>query len=268
MPIFNGGKLFVDAIFSIEKSKIPFRNVFISFNGESDLDYQEFLKIKSQNDFKNSYTLFQTKENLDSTEHGNFFLGQLKSFLKTDSSVFLLAHDDRIIPPNIEEFIALFQRYDLQSTVFFPSYHCCSSDNYQIITKIIAQDECMSTENFFFKSLSENISTNMSGMIIPFHALLESNRLMNKAKSRGARFEHLTCISPGIKNINLHNKLNMLIGERDNSEGKMLSYKDHRVAAFNYVWSFLKNGQLKSPTKVPIYFYYLAKNWVGFLLYK
>ena len=180
----------------------------------------------------------------------------------------MLAHDDRIIPPKKDEFISLLNKNDLNSTIFFPSYHCCMSDNYQDIIKIIEKNEYLSTENFFFRSLKENISTNMSGMILPFHSLLASNKSMNKAKSRGARFEHITCISPGINNIHFHSKLNMLIGERPNSEGKMLSYKDHRVAAFNYIWFFLKNGQLKTISKAPIYFYYLTKNWIGYLLHK
>jgi len=105
-------------------------------------------------------------------------------------------------------------------------------------------------------------------MILPFHALLASNRAMNQARSRGARFEHITCISPGIKRIQFHKTLKMLIGEREDSEGKLLSYKEHRIAAFNYVWVFLKNGQLKTVSKLPVYFYYLAKNWLGYLLYR
>ena len=268
MPIFNGGELFMDAIYSIENSKIHFKNVFISFNGESDLDYQKFLSIKSESNFKNSYVVFKTKKDLDAVEHGNFFLEQLKKYLNNDSVVFYLAHDDRIVPPKIDEFISMLSSNELASTIFFPSYHCCMSDNYHEIIKIIEKDERISTESFFFQSLQQNISTNMSGMIFPFHALLSSNKTTNKAKSRGARFEHITCISPGINTIYFHNKLNMLIGERPNSEGKMLSYRDHRIAAFNYIWSFLKNGQLKSFTKVPIYFYYLAKNWFGYLIYK
>ena len=268
LPIFNGGELFMDAIYSIENSQIPFSNVFISFNGESVLDYEKFLIAKSAGEFKNSFVLFQTNKDLDAVEHGNFFLKKLEKYLTKNSKVFMLAHDDRIITPKIDEFISLLSNYDLDSTIFFPSYHCCMSDNYQEVIKIIENDEPLSTENFFFRSLEENISTNMSGMILPFHALLASNRAMNNAKSRGARFEHITCISPGIKNIIFHKKLNMLIGERPDSEGKMLSYRDHRLAAFNYIWSFLKNGQLKTVSKAPIYFYYLAKNWVGYLLYK
>jgi len=268
LPIFDGGELFMDAIYSIENSKIPFKNVYLSFNGESDLDYQKFLSIKSKSNFKNSYVIFETKKDFDAVEHGNFLLERLKKFLKKDSAVFMLAHDDRIIPPKIDEFNSLLSSNELGSTIFFPSYHCCMSDNYLKIIKIIEKDERISTERFFFKSLQENISTNMSGMIFPFHALLSSNKTTNKAKSRGARFEHMTCISPGINTIYFHNKLNILIGERPNSEGKMLTYRDHRIAAFYYIWSFLKNGQLKSFTKVPTYFYYLAKNWFGYLIYK
>lgn len=268
LPIFNGGELFMDAIYSIENSNIPFKNVFVSFNGKSDADYKIFSKIKSQNTLKNNYTIFQTKKDLDATEHGNYLLKQLEKVLKNNSIVLLLAHDDRIIPPKKDELISLLTNNELDSTIFIPSYYCCMADNYNTVIKIIEKDERLSTENFFFRSLRENISTNMSGMILPFHAWLAANKLMNNAKSRGARFEHITCISPGIKNIIFHKKLNMLIGERPDSEGKMLSYRDHRLAAFNYIWSFLKNGQLKTVSKAPIYFYYLAKNWVGYLLYK
>ncbi len=268
LPILNGGELFMDAIYSIEDSKIPFKKVFISFNGKSELDYQNFLTAKSNREFKNSYVIFRTEEDLGAVEHGMFFQNHLKSYLKSDSGVFLLAHDDRIIAPNLDEFFLLLSNNHLSSTIFFPSYHCCMSDDYQDIIRIIEKDECVSVEEFFFRSLQENIPTNMSGMILPFHALLASNEAMNKSKSRGARFEHTTCISPGIECVNFHNKLNILIGERPNSEGKMLSYKDHRIAAFNYVWYFLKNRQLKTLTKAPIYFYHLAKNWAGYLLYK
>jgi hypothetical protein len=268
LPIFNGGELFMDAIFSIENSMIPFKNVFISFNGSSDLDYQSFLKIQSQNHFKNSYTIFQTNLDLDAMSHGNIFLKKLELYLQPNNLILMLAHDDRIIPPDTNKFFSMLNHSDLNSTIFFPSYHCCLSSNYQEIIKVIEKDEKFSTEEFFFKSLQENISTNMSGMILPFHALLASNRAMNQASSRGARFEHITCISPGIKQIQFHKTLKMLIGERENSEGKLLSYKEHRIAAFNYVWFFLKNGQLKAVSKLPVYFYYLAKNWLGYLLHK
>lgn len=268
LPVFNGGELFLEAILSIEKSQIPFKNVFISFNGKSNLDYQNFLKIQSENQFKNSYILFQTNHDLDAMDHGNNLIKKLKLHLQPETPTFLLAHDDRIIPPNLNEFLGLLSKNDLRSTIFIPSYHRCLSSNYQEVIKIIEEDKNISPENFFFKSMRENISTNMSGMILPFHALLASNRAMNMARSRGARFEHIMCISPGIKHIQFHKTLKMLIGERDDSEGKLLSYKAHRVAAFNYVWSFLKNGQLKTVSKAPIYFYYLAKNWIGYLLYK
>lgn len=268
LPIFNGGELFIDAILSIENSNIPFKNVFISFNGESDKDYQTYLKFKSENILKYSYVEFQTKKNLDSVNHGNYIQKQLSNFLSCDSCIFLLAHDDRIIPPNIDDFIAFLNENDLSSTILLPSYHCCMSDNYRDILKIITKNECISSEDFFFKSLKENIPTNMSGMILPFHALRSSLKMTTKSSASGARFEHAVCISPGIQKIYFHKKLKMLIGERSDSDGKLLTLKDHRISAFNYVWSFLINGQLKSPSKFPIYCYHLAKNWVGFLLYR
>lgn len=258
----------MDAILSIENSQIPFSNVFISFNGVNDIDYQKFLRAKSLNTFKNSYVTFQTKKDLDAIDHGIFFLNHLKNYLKDSSTVFLLAHDDRIIPPTTDRFISLLNQSDLKSTIFFPSYHCCMVKDYDDIVKIIEKDEFVSAEIFFYKSLQENIATNMSGMILPFHAYEFATKAMRSVNSRGARFEHTTCISPGIKHIYFHNKLSMLIGERENSEGKMLSYRDHRVAAFNYIWSFFKNGQLKTLTKAPTYLYYLAKNWAGYMLYK
>ena len=268
MPIFNGGELFMDAIYSIENSKIPFKNVFISFNGESDLDYQKFLSIKSENNFINSYKVFQTKKNLNANDHGCFIEKLLQNFLTNDSIILMLAHDDRITPPKIDELISMLNGNELSSSIFFPSYHCCMSTNYLDIIKIIEKDERISTEEFFFKSLKENISTNMSGMILPFHALVASIKARNKIKGSGARFEHHVCIARGIKNIYFHDRLKMLIGERADSDGKTLSQKDHRISAFNYVLTFLKNGQLKTFSKAPIYFYYLAKNWVGYLIYK
>lgn len=268
LPIFNGGELFMDAILSIENSQIPFKNVFISFNGESDFDYQKFITAKSKNEFKNSYTIFQTGKNLDALDHGLFLQGKLKTILNNDSIVFLLAHDDRILSLKLDSFIDFLEQNDCRSTIFFPSYHCCLARNYEKVLKVIEQDECMSSEHFFFRSLHNNMATNMSGMILPFHAFKASFNASYKMGCRGARFEHITCISPGIKHVYFHNKLSMLIGERENSEGKMLSYRDHRVAAFNYIWSFFKNRQLKTLTKAPTYLYYLAKNWAGYMLYK
>jgi hypothetical protein len=192
----------------------------------------------------------------------------LKDYLDDDSTLFLLAHDDRIVPPNLIDFISLLNQYDLKTTIFFPSYRCCNSVNYNMVLKIISRNEYISTENFFFKSLKENISTNISGMILPFNAFYTSAEAIRISNSRGARSEHTICISPKIKNVCFHNQLYMLIGERPHSEGKLLSYRDHRVAAFNYIWLFLKNGHLRAFSKMPIFLYYLVKNWVGYLFYK
>ena len=268
LPIFNGGELFIDAILSIENSNIPFNNVFISFNGESDTDYQTYLKFKSENILKYSYVEFQTKKDLPSLAHGLFFQKEMRNFLKSDSTIFMLAHDDRIIPPNKYEFISLLNGVDLRSTVLFPSYSCCMADDYQHVIKMITKDEYISSENFFFRSLKENISTNISGMIMPFHVLIAASNSLNKLQSSGARFEHQACITNGIENVYFHNKLQILVGERPDSDGKLLTLRDHRISAFNYVRSFLINGQLKSPSKFPIFCYHLAKNWIGFLLYK
>lgn len=268
LPVFSGGELFMDAIYSIENSKIPFKNVFISFNGNSDFDYQKFINIKLGGKFINNYVLFQTNKDLDAIEHTSFMVDLLKDYLDDDSTVFLLAHDDRIVPPNLIDFISLLNQYDLKTTIFFPSYRCCNSDNYNNVLKIIVRNEYISSENFFFKSLKENISTNISGMILPFNAFYTSAEAIRISNSRGARSEHTICISPKIKNVCFHNQLYMLIGERPHSEGKLLSYRDHRVAAFYYIWLFLKNGQLKTLSKVPVYLYFLAKNWFGYLLYR
>lgn len=268
LPIFNGGELFMDAIYSIEQSKIPFKNKFISFNGESDFDYQKFINAISKNSLKNSYTIFQTRKNLNAQDHALFILDKLKALLNDHSLVFLLAHDDRILPPNVDSFIDFIKHNNHLSTIFFPSYHCCLSQNYQKVLKIIEKDECMSSENFFFRSLYDNMAVNMSGLILPFYAFRSSFNTYYKAKCSGARSEHIACISAGIKHVYFHNKLSMLIGERENSEGKMLTYRDHRIASFIYIWSFFKNRQLRTISKVPIYVYYLIKNWVGYLLYK
>lgn len=268
LPVFNGGNLFMDAIYSIEHSKIPFKNIFISFNGESDFDYQKFITAKSKNSLKNSYTIFKTTKNLNAQDHGLFLLDKLKTLLNDDSLVFLLAHDDRILPPNVDNFINFIKHSNHRSTIFFPSYHCCIAQNYQKILKVIEKEEYMSSEDFFFRSLYDNMAINMSGMIMPFHAYRSSFDTYYKAKCRGARSEHIACISAGIKHVFFHNKLKMLIGEREDSEGKMLTYREHRIGSFIYVWSFFKNSQLITISKIPIYFYYLTKNWIGYLLYK
>lgn len=111
--------------------------------------------------------------------------------------------------------------------------------------------------------MRESVPTNMSGMIVPFQAWVKALEFVAKNKT-GARFEHMLCIGQSVENVHFTSRLRVVVGERPNSDGKLLSDIDHRKAAFAYVMAYYKNGHLSEFKKYPAFFYQLIRKSVAY----
>lgn len=263
LPVYQGGELFFGALQSIEKSSVKFSNIYISFNGENSKDYDAFINMEQMGALKRKYTVLRTNQNLTSAQHACFALENFKKIISPRSLIMFLAHDDRIMSAQgyekaQEEFIASLRA----DTVYFPSYHCCMVEDYENVTHVIESNATYSVSDFFWKTMADNVATNMSGMVVPFSAWKEAVEGANRAGT-GARFEHMLCIAPGVRHVKYTNKVCVLIGERGDSDGKSLSSLDHRRAAANYVWSFFKNGHLLNSGRYVSYAIELLKKSVA-----
>lgn len=263
LPVYKGGELFIGAIRSVEELTIEFDHIFISFNGEDRSDYEAFNALKKQGCLKKSYTIFHTNAELPVSQHGCFVLGKIEHILQNDSLLMPLAHDDRIIidigANKLEKFISELSC----DSVCFPSYSLCDSADYKTIKSVYEKDANYSVEEFFWLSMKENLVTNMSGMILPFSAYQEAVHAMAKSGS-GARAEHLFCTASSIRNVQFTKEVSVLIGERDNSDGKTLSRYDHRFGSLIYVWSYAKNGHLARAGGYLSYFVELSKKLLAY----
>lgn len=241
LPVFKGGDLFPGAIKSIEESGLNFANVFISFNGSSEIDYDNFNNLKDFGGLKYTYTIFQTLRDLDAVDHALFIANKLKRFMANDASLFLLAHDDRIVPvSDPSSLYAYLEQTRFCETVYFPRYDCCIAGDYDNIHNIYGKDECFSPSGFFWFTLENNLATNMSGMIVPFFAWEQANLAGKKAAS-GARFEHFCCIAQNIKAIRFTTKYGVKVGARADSDGATLSLLQHRKASLVYMLLYARN---------------------------
>lgn len=243
MPVYRGGDLFLGAVNSVELSSISFENIFISFNGSDPSDYDAFIALKNTGQLKNKYTTFRTFSDFTAAEHGCFILDKIKYQLLPDSIFMQLAHDDRIVQQSDGRNQQVFFNSLRADTVYFPSYWFCSAGNYETV-KFVSEDVSSHTVKQFFKlTMKKNIMTNVSGMIMPFSAY-EAAVDAGRASGTGARAEFLCCVSPNVRWVNFTNNISVLIGEREDSDGKKLSLVEHRRSALAYVWRYFKNGHL------------------------
>jgi hypothetical protein len=266
LPVFKGEGLFLGAVQSIERSPIPFGKIIISFNGSSSADYDAFVRRREMGEFQREYVLFRTNEDLTAAEHGQFLLKNLKGFIRQDAIIMFLAHDDRLLTPgsNIQKQLRFIENLD-PATVYFPTYSCCQAGDYDNVTHVLARDADYSADEFFWLTMRESVSTNMSGMIVPFFAWVYALTEAGKSQS-GARFEHMLCIAPTVKSVHFHGEVNMLIGERPNSDGKQLTMLQHRKAAFSYVLAYWRNGHLRELRRIPPFLYQLARKYLAYAI--
>jgi hypothetical protein len=264
LPVFRGGDLFLGAIQSIEDSPIPFEKIVISFNGAGSADYEAFLSRKASGNLKKKYLIYRTLKDLSAAEHGRFALNNLLDIFNADSSLMFLAHDDRLLSGAEDEksLMSFISRVD-SNTVYFPSYHCCQAGQYENITHVLERDVSYSVDEFFWLTMRESVSTNLSGMIVPFQAWVDALRFAAENQT-GARFEHMLCIGNSVESVNFSSQVKVVIGERPNSDGKLLSDLDHRKAAFAYVMAFYKNRHLSDIKRYPAFLYQLIRKSVAY----
>jgi hypothetical protein len=266
LPVFQGGSLFLGAIQSIEDSYIPFEKIIISFNGADPADYKEFLAIKAAGKLKKQYLVYRTMEDLTAAQHGQFVLSNLSGLFDSDSSIMLLAHDDRLLSRAEDEKVLLEYISQVQrGVVYFPSYQCCLAGDYDNITHVHERNVTYTPDDFFWLTMRESVPTNMSGMIVPFQAWVDALKFVAKMQT-GARFEHMLCIGRSVGCISFTNKMKTIIGERQNSDGKLLSDLDHRKAALDYVLAYYKNGHLNSAKRYPQFIYQLIRKVVAYVI--
>lgn len=245
LPVFQGGELFLGAIQSIEESAIPFEKIIISFNGSDPADYEAFSALQKDGKLKREYTTYRTLQNLSAAEHGQFALENMLGQFQSGSSIMLLAHDDRILTEADDE--AVQREFALAvdpQVVYFPAYHCCQAGFYDQVTHVLERTAAYTSDEFFWLTMRENVPTNMSGMIFPFEAWAEALREVQRNKS-GARFEHMLCIAPVVREVLFTNSIKTLIGERPSSDGKQLTNLQQRKAALAYVIAYRRNGHLR-----------------------
>jgi hypothetical protein len=265
MPIYQGGKLFLEGLDSVERIDVPFNKIIISFNGNSSTDYDLFCREVSRGRFCKDYTVFRTKAEMNSLDHSIFITESLKKLCVAGLKVFLLAHDDRILNSRDDKDLYDFLENTNSETVYFPSYSCCFENEGLSIFKVIESNRQMSSNDFFWTTQRQDVPTNMSGMIIPLDSWIETIKVLKKAGS-GARFEHLLCIARCISNVCFSDKVRVLVVSRSNSEADNLKAMQHRVSALYYTVTFFNNGRVADLTSLFLYGFILLKKMMGVII--
>lgn len=262
IPIFKGGNLFVDAVLSLDRYSHLFEDIVISFNGMCAEDYYLFEKIRTERSLKGNYIVFRTLEDLSALEHGLFLVDRISknSYFK-NSSIFLMAHDDRLISKKLE-FESFFKSCRLD-TVYFPEYHRSTAPSYDIVYEVDSISKTLNSDEFFWKSMSSNIATNMSGLVLPFSVWVRVTNLLREVDC-GARFEHLVCIDKQIRFVKWDPRNKVIVGARLDSDGAQLSNRQHRSAAFLYVKSYFLRGTFR-PSKILQILYHLLTKYLLYI---
>lgn len=267
LPVYRGENLFEGAIKSIEESAIDFENIFVSFNGSDSADYDLFMQMSNQNKLRKKYTLFQTLEDLSAVQHSHLITKNLSEILHPSSMLMLLAHDDRLIASESATLSSgIFSKLNAD-TIYIPSYSFCWASDYNKVTRVVESVIDMSPKEFFWRTMKETIPTNMSGMIMPFFAFVEAQKTLERY-TNGARFEHMLCIARSIKCVCFTTDVRVLIGERMDSDGRLLTILEHRKAALHYMRAYLRNGRLSGINEWPKFFIHFSRKIAGYLLAK
>lgn len=264
MPIYQGERLFLDGLDTVERVNLPFHKIVISFNGESSADYNLFCSERDRGRFNKDYTILRTHQEMSSLDHGVFISNHLNSFSINNLKIFFLAHDDRILNLFDDKGLLEFLENTKPDTIYFPSYSCCNAKDYLNVFEVIESDEILSSNDFFWITQKRNVPTSMSGMIVPLNAWIETLKVLLKAGS-GARFEHLLCIANSINYVCFASNIRVLIAQRENSEADNLNALHHRVSSFYYVYTFFKNKRIKSFSEHILYSWILIKKIIGIL---
>ena len=243
MPIYQGRDIFLEGLDSVERADIPFNKIVLSFNGASSTDYDLFCKEKSLGRFLKEYTILRTNAEMSSVEHSIFITNHLKEFCIETTQIFLLAHDDRILNSPDDLTLHQFLENSKSDTIYFPSYSCCFENKNYSIFRVIESDQVLTSNDFFWLTQTQDVPTNMSGMIIPFIAWVETLKVLLKAGS-GARFEHLICIARSIKYVCFNTNVKILVISRPYSDASNLNARQHRISSLYYSFTFFKNGRI------------------------
>jgi hypothetical protein len=265
LPVYKGQDLFPGALLSVEESAIEFANIFISFNGANADDYEFFMGMLQNNNLQKKYVIFRTMAELTAVEHGLFIIKNLQKILESSSLLMLLAHDDRLTNIGNAQAESEFFSHLREDTIYIPTYKYCWAPDYHNVTKVFENEISMSPSHFFWKSMTQTIPTNMSGMIVPFFAYTETVRV-NSVYSNGARFEHLLCIARSIVDVRFNKVVCVLIGERMNSDGRLLTTLEHRTASLHFMKTYWRNGRLDIPGEVPRFLLHIFKKYLGYWL--
>jgi hypothetical protein len=240
VPVYRGGLMFIEALRSAEQSQMEFKKIVVSFNEVNDKDFQTFHNACLIGVLNFPYTVFRTNKEMRAHEHGRFIVDKLKISTPMDAMILFLAHDDRIIVQPSTKAHKLFYSTLQSDAVYFPSYSCCRIEDIEKIIVVIEHEEVISPEVFFWRTQKQNLSTNMSGMIVPLGAWDEALKTLVLAGS-GARFEHLLAIARPINHIRFHKFMKTLIVERPGSDAATLTLLDHRRASLYYLYAFARN---------------------------
>jgi hypothetical protein len=256
MPIYKGTHLFLEGLDSIERAQINFERIVLSFNEENDIDYAAFISAQNEGRYKLDYTIFRTGKSLGAVEHGRFYIDKIKAISGINTKIFYLAHDDRLLNSSGDDELENFLNKTQYDTIYFPSYSICKVEDYSSIFDVIESEKILTSTEFFWLTQKRNVSTSMSGMILPLAAHEEILGVMKKAGS-GARFEHLLCIAKSVNMVCFNRIVRVLIAQRTGSDADHLTKIQHRVSSLYYALTFLRNHRLHG---VREHFYF------GFLL--
>jgi len=265
VPVFKGGTIFLEALKSAENCGISFDEMIVSFNEAGDQDFRTFKDACRRAELSGTYTVWRTKEAMDSLCHGRFIIDNMRAAFALNVLVCFLAHDDRILAqPQTDSMQRFFSSLD-PSSVYFPSYSCCRVEDHNTITEVIEHDELITSDEFFWRTQRQNIPTSMSGMIVPLNAWDDATRILFKSGS-GARFEHFLATARRVKWVKFHMFIKTLIVSRPDSDAAYLTLLQHRRASFYYVMAFALSGRVVSFTSYIAITREIIKKSLGLML--
>ena len=224
LPVYNGGHLFISALQSLLQNCPSSVNIFISFNGSSENDYNRFIEFAETVSIKHKIYTYRTHSEISSIHHARIINKWLSGYLSKNDLIMFLCHDDEILSfPSIND----IERLKNSQSVFFPKWICVNENQQsRSVEELLFHGSTAVPQNVIFDSFAtNNIYTSLSGIIFPRYILSAYCR-WSHIKKTGARVELMLASHRSVRHLELIQNHNILVRLRTDSDGQSINLSD------------------------------------------
>jgi len=248
IPVYQGGRLFGEAVDSVMPCLSWFSRVIISLNGLNvDDDRATALRLMDLCNLE----ILETQMNLSAPSHADFIYSQLsdKLQLPLDTQIFILCHDDLLSKDGFKALKMDFWQSFRSDWVSLGDYYAFSGTSpvsrFRHESWFARYDQSIIRPQSAFLSTQyqrhDDPFTNVSGMCASLAVLRSTTRFFALTGSRsGMRFEYSLIVNKRVNHVVNFRPPLVCVRERADSEGAMVTRRDFVASELRYaIWIWI-----------------------------